>query len=405
MIELDLRWAAPHSREAAQDDWKLHCASLLSSALQQTVGADRLYFLRRPMMGSMLSVYSARVRMGRDLAEKALGTSGRQSLFIRPMDVGGFPEAGAFSLVWATMPETPLEQLLASVLAITTQIPGHRGLCRSASGLGVRAPWALVSEARALLRGGDTSLTEANRALKDVLAFTVHGVPVGVQRDELAQALAELPWPVIVHSRVGRQEYRADVWHASASVEPPCSRFVWQSHLVIIRRTTAEELRGKRKEKPQKGRGVQSTVVPPTVLDSQPTQLEDPLMKRDAWATYLDKKGRVKDVSSAPAAAASSSSGAMPATQLSTPKPAADVRVDVLAQRVSALETGQAQMLQKQAAADGQLRDLGQQATRDREQLEGKIDWLDKSMHQQFSEILAKLSEMSSNKARRTGES
>eukprot|EP00971_Amphidinium_carterae_P263055 5218942-Amphidinium_carterae.1 len=38
-------------------------------------------------------------------------------------------------------------------------------------------------------------------------------------------------------------------------------------------------------------------------------------------------------------APASSSSGTMPATQLSTPKPAAEVRVDVLAQRVSALET------------------------------------------------------------------
>eukprot|EP00971_Amphidinium_carterae_P096557 1910898-Amphidinium_carterae.1 len=72
MVELDLRWADARSRSAAQEDWKAHCASLLSAALQQTVGADRLYYLRRPMMGSMLSTYSARVRMGRDLAEKAL---------------------------------------------------------------------------------------------------------------------------------------------------------------------------------------------------------------------------------------------------------------------------------------------------------------------------------------------
>eukprot|EP00971_Amphidinium_carterae_P135999 2694865-Amphidinium_carterae.1 len=153
------------------------------------------------------------------------------------------------------MPETPLEQLLATVIALTAQIPGHRGLCRSASGLGVRAPWPLVSEARKLLRGGDTSLTDANRALKDVLAFTVHGIPVGVQRDELAQALGELPWAVIVHSRIGRQEYKADVWHVSASAEPPLTRFAWQGHSVIIRKTTDEELRGKRKDKIQKGRG------------------------------------------------------------------------------------------------------------------------------------------------------
>eukprot|EP00971_Amphidinium_carterae_P341165 6479845-Amphidinium_carterae.1 len=144
MVELDLRWSDTHSRVAAQEGWKMHCASPLSAALQQTVGAaDRLYFLRRPMQGSMLSTYSARVRMGRDLAEKALGASGRQSLFVRPVDVGGFPEAGSFALVWATMPETPLEQLLATVLALTVQIPGHRGLCRSASGLGVRTPWPL----------------------------------------------------------------------------------------------------------------------------------------------------------------------------------------------------------------------------------------------------------------------
>eukprot|EP00971_Amphidinium_carterae_P350416 6491533-Amphidinium_carterae.1 len=114
LIELDLRWADSASRAAAQEDWKMHCASLLSSAVQQPIGADRLYFLRRPMLGSMMSVYGARVRMGRDLAEKALCASGRQSLFIRPIDVGGFPEAGSFSLVWATMPETPVEQLLAT---------------------------------------------------------------------------------------------------------------------------------------------------------------------------------------------------------------------------------------------------------------------------------------------------
>eukprot|EP00971_Amphidinium_carterae_P024182 477536-Amphidinium_carterae.5 len=29
MIELDLRWADSHSRAAAQEDWKRHCASLL----------------------------------------------------------------------------------------------------------------------------------------------------------------------------------------------------------------------------------------------------------------------------------------------------------------------------------------------------------------------------------------
>eukprot|EP00971_Amphidinium_carterae_P114370 2266056-Amphidinium_carterae.1 len=70
------------------------------------------------------------------------------------------------------MPETPVEQLLATVLAHTAQLAGHRGLRRSASGLGVRTPWTLVSDARQLLRGGDTSLTDANRSLKDVLAYT-----------------------------------------------------------------------------------------------------------------------------------------------------------------------------------------------------------------------------------------
>eukprot|EP00971_Amphidinium_carterae_P184351 3659810-Amphidinium_carterae.1 len=53
LIELDLRWADSASRAAAQEDWKMHCASLLSSAVQQPIGADRLYFLRRPMLGSM----------------------------------------------------------------------------------------------------------------------------------------------------------------------------------------------------------------------------------------------------------------------------------------------------------------------------------------------------------------
>eukprot|EP00971_Amphidinium_carterae_P189521 3761957-Amphidinium_carterae.2 len=420
MIELDLRWADARSRAAAQDDWKRHCAALLGAAVQQTVGTERVYFLRKPLQGSMMSVYSARVRMGRDLAEKALGASGRQSLFIRPIDVAGFPEAGAFSMVWATMPDTPVEQLLATVLALTVQLPGHRGLCRSASGLGVRTPWTLVSDARQLLRSGDSSLTEANRSLKDVLAFTVHGVPVGVQRDELAQALAELPWAVIVHSRLGRQEYKADVWHVSAPAAPPSSRFIWQGHSVIIRSIADEELRGKRKERPQKPRGTPEKLVPQTALAAQPTQLDEP--SQDAWATYLEKQGRGKELmgkrmerqapstqslpasSSGTHTSAPSSSG-MGGMQSSGTRPAAEVRVDVLAQRVSALETGQAKMLQQQASADGKLHGLSEQVARDREQLEGKIDGMDKSMNQQFSEILAKLGEMSSHKARRTGES
>eukprot|EP00971_Amphidinium_carterae_P328998 6461208-Amphidinium_carterae.2 len=423
MIELDLRWADSHSRAAAQDDWKRHCASLLGAAVQQTVGAEteRLYFLRKPLQGSMMSVYSARVRMGRDLAEKALGASGRQSLFIRPTDVAGFPEAGAFSLVWATMPDTLVEQLLATVLALTVQLPGHRGLCRSASGLGVRTPWTLVFDARQLLRGGDASLTEANRSLKDVLAFTLHGIPVGVQRDELAQALAELPWAVIVHARLGRQEYKADVWHVTASAAPPTNRFIWQGHSVIIRAITDAELRDKRREKPQKNRGAPARSVPQTALATPPTQLEDPT--QDAWATYLEKQGRGKELSkggsrkewqppasqplpaSSSGATASSASSGTGGAQAAGVRPAAEVRVDVLAQRVSALETGQAKMLQQQAGTDGKLKSLGEQVTRDREQLEGKLDGLDKSMHQQFSEILAKLGEMSSHKARRTGES
>eukprot|EP00971_Amphidinium_carterae_P347028 6488838-Amphidinium_carterae.1 len=272
------------------------------------------------------------------------------------------------------MPETPVEQLLATVLAHTAQLAGHRGLCRSASGLGVRTPWTLVSEARQLLRGGDTSLTDANRSLKDVLAYTVHGVPVGVQRDELTQALAELPWPVIVHSRVGRQEYKADVWHVSASAAPPEARFVWQGHSVIICSTTEAELRGKRKDKPKQTK--RATTPPRMPLPATaPTQMDDPLASQDAWATYLGKQGRGGElakghkpasgtVSASPAtsAATASSSSGVPSNPLSSgPRPAAEVRVDVLAQRVSALETGQATMLQKQASTDGRIQSLGEQ--------------------------------------------
>eukprot|EP00971_Amphidinium_carterae_P135423 2683351-Amphidinium_carterae.1 len=38
----------------------------------------------------------------------------------------------------------------------------------------------------------------------------LHGVAVGTTREEVAEALKELQWPAIVHSRVGRQEIRAD---------------------------------------------------------------------------------------------------------------------------------------------------------------------------------------------------
>eukprot|EP00971_Amphidinium_carterae_P197443 3918702-Amphidinium_carterae.1 len=352
-----------------------------------------------------MSVYGARVRMGRDLAEKALCASGRQSLFIRPIDVGGFPEAGSFSLVWATMPETPVEQLLATVLAHTAQLAGHRGQCRSASGLGVRTPWTLVSEARQLLRGGDTSLTDANRSLKDVLAYTVHGVPVGVQRDELTQALAELPWAVIVQSRVGRQD--------AVCLARPLGDYLLHHGGRASRKEEGQA------QADQAGHYASKHASAFYSESTAPTQMDDPLASQDAWATYLGKQGRgaelAKGHKSAPgpataspatsATTASSSSGVPANTSGSGSRPAAEVRVDVLAQRVSALETGQATMLQKQASTAGRIQSLGEQVSKDREQLEGKIDNMDKAMHNQFSEILAKLAELSSNKARRTGES
>eukprot|EP00971_Amphidinium_carterae_P289076 5739753-Amphidinium_carterae.3 len=195
-------------------------------------------------------------------------------------------------------------------------------------------------------------------------------------------ALKELAWPAIVHSRVGKQELRSDVWYITAQSQPPLARFSWAGHAVLIKEATREQIQERRaqripKTKPLAPPGLQIGEAPRAPEVAAATQV-DPLTQEDAWGRY--RAERLNKVNTSKALAPSVPPRPFSAAAGSQSSQERAVATGYLERGHAVLEEGQKQLLAAQKTTDGNVKDLGAQ------------------IGTQFQEVLRQLAELNSVK-------
>ena len=95
--------------------------------------------------------------------------------------------ASNYTIVWALRHEEAGPSELTAVLDKASQVPAHRGMARSAAGVGLRTPWERVKDARMLLRPKDPRYSQDTWALKDDRTFRLEGCPPGASTGDLAK--------------------------------------------------------------------------------------------------------------------------------------------------------------------------------------------------------------------------
>ena len=164
-LELDTRWSGQAILDAAQSDWRSLVAKLASQIAVSNIPKEDFYALRSPTSAPL--VWSARVRLPPEAGEKLLCGSGLESLFVRHADTEMEEQKKNYTVIWGPKHTDCSAQALTQLQQMSADFAGHRGIARSAIGLGLRVQWSDVAKARRALRPNDPCLNDANISIAD----------------------------------------------------------------------------------------------------------------------------------------------------------------------------------------------------------------------------------------------
>ena len=363
VLDFDPKWAAEPTRAMIEKGWADSVRLLLAKMLSSLISDVQIYAHRSPTMEDNMTIWTAKVRLSSDLAEKALAASGVEALFVRPQDVAAVSSRDKYSIVWAARHDQASPARLATILEAAGHILGHRGLARSQSGVGLRTPWSAISEARKRLRPEDPRwLGGTNLDLCDRLTYVARGCPPSATALEVTKAMGELGWRVIPQRQHIKGQHAH--WWLTTDAEPPKECCKWGAYNVVFVKQDQEDLDKQRREANKKKeisekRHAQehrrrATETPPQSQDVKAEggmQPKDPLVDKDPWGKYA--------------------TGSAMTTQY-------DARINALSARMEAIEGSNATIT---ARVDG---------------LETKMDTMKDGMEVKFGEVLAAIQGLAS---------
>ena len=364
-LELDTRWSAQAVVDAAQQDWRELVARLASKLCVGNIPKEEFYALRAP--AAVPLIWTARLRLEPEKGEKLLCGSGLESLFVRHADTEHSDQKASFTIIWGPKHLEASPQALTTLLQQASAFPGHRGLARSAIGIGLRVKW----QARQLIRPEDPCLQYGNQALQDTDLYAVHGAPAAASGPEVAKYFAELNWPVIPKSKLASRT--STTWYSTAS-KPPATQFKWAGSFMYVEPANHEELRQqrsrqtKKREKAQTAWGaapIRQTVMRDTTGNVQKDSL-DPLQQNDPWQRSTQLRSSV--MQSPPSSSSSGSKGVMQQN---------DPRIEAMMVRLDTLEEKSAGMESHLSRVDHSI-----------ERVEHSVEQVGVSMTTQFSAVL-----------------
>ena len=348
-LELDTRWSAQPIIDAAQQDWRELASRLASRICVENIPKEEFYALRMPT--SIPLVWSARLRLQPEKGEKLLCGSGLESLFIRHADTEISDQKAAFTIIWSPKHLEASPQALQQAAAF----PGHRGLARSAIGIGLRVKWSDVAKARQLIRPEDPCLQHGNQALIDKDLYAVHGALSAASAPEVARFFSELQWPVIPKSKLATRA--STTWYVSTDTKPPATQFKWAGSLMYVTPASADELKQQRSKQTKKRERAQTAWGAAPIKQVQQASSSmttaaaakaDPLQQNDPWRQT----------------ASPSSSSTLQLPSSSTARPSqpvmkqSDPRIEAMMIRLDTLEEKSADMEGHLTRVDASIRAL-----------------------------------------------
>ena len=354
--EFDARWGSPMLKQEAEKDWQGLALRLLTAMLQATVSKEQVYAWRLPPAQPLIPLWSCRLRLTMEDAEKIIGASGLDAMFTRATDPTAMHAHQDYTIVWSSRHQDAAPGVLTPLLHHARQIPGHRGAARSLAGIGLRTPWQKVREARTLLCPGDSRYHEGNIAIKDAQLYKAEGCPPGASSSDVAKFLKELPWQAFPQRR---QVYKdTATWWISSEGPPPATCLRWGTWNVVLHQEDQEELRRKRARANNK----KMNATTKAVVESSAVKA-DPLHGHDPWARY--------------ASARQATTASMPASSsTSVDTNFHDQRVSQLFTRMQAVET-------KHEALEQKVDNIG-----------AGVEQISSNMGTQFSQVLQAIAEL-----------
>ena len=386
-LELDTRWAAEPVAAAARQDWRELVARLASQICVENIAKEDFYALRTPTTPPL--IWSARLRLTPEKGEKLLCGSGLESLFIRYVDTELTAHKNQYTIVWGPKHLDSSAQTLTTMLRLTAEFPGHRGLARSSLGVGLRVKWGDIAKARQAIRPDDPCLKHGNADIKDTASYLVHGAPAAATAPEMAQFLSEIGWPTIPRSKTSTRALTT--WFVSAEKDPPVWQMKWAEHLIYVTIADPEKLKQRRAQQSKK----RATAMEAASGLAQPSSLqngkgglprqEDPLLAADPWSRH-DPWSKSSTRSSQPQQAHQQKRAEeqASASSRSTPIMAGnDPRVEAMMVRIDQLETTSQETKDHLQRVDNAL-----------ERVEGNQEQLGISISSQFSAVMQQLTAM-----------
>ena len=179
-LEFNGRWAPTLTLQNVRGDWGKALRHMLATMVAANIVEVPIFGHREPNgegFGDQQVVWHAKCRMGQEMAEKALASSGTDGLFIKPTDVTMMGGKEAYTIIWSTRHELASSTELARIMAVANRLLGHRGLARSVTAIGLRCKWEQVAEARKHLRPSDPRWNTENLGLRDSLSFLARKLP------------------------------------------------------------------------------------------------------------------------------------------------------------------------------------------------------------------------------------
>ena len=170
--------AAPMLKQEAEKDWHALALRLLTAMLQATVGKEQVHAWRLPPAMPLIPLWSCRLRLTMEEAEKIIGASGLDAMFTRATDPTAVHAHHDYTIVWSNRHQDAAPGVLTQLLHHARQIPGHRGAARSIAGMlesGLERPGRKCVRHALLLCRGDSRYHERNIAIKDAQLYNRWG--------------------------------------------------------------------------------------------------------------------------------------------------------------------------------------------------------------------------------------
>ena len=338
----------------ATRDWKTLVAELATKMALTSVMASEI-FAHRQLQADPHEVWQARIRVDADTAEKLICSSGLDACFVRPVLAKGIANHEQFTLVWVKRNVEATPTSVAEIIQLLEKLPGHRGLARSKTSIGVRVRWSQIKEARQLLTPADPRFVESTLSLQDGLNFKLEGIPAAATATEVARFTRELSWPAIPRRRV---PFRGETtWWVSAATKPAQMYVKWAEHHILISQVSEEErYKGRPSNEKKKKEADKAKTDEGQPAASSTTTGADRLQEKDPWADCMSAGDRSTGSSSRP---------------LNNVAKEQDGRLAALASRMDTIEQQHTALSEKVERVDNTVTDLS------------------KDMKSQFQQVLA----------------